>query len=73
MSDLEVLRSPIVRLKLTIDKTGNVTSAELFGSCGSDAIDQACRLAAQNWWFEPLKDPSGMPVDDVLLFAIRLY
>lgn len=58
-------------LKLTTDITGNVTNAEVYRSSGSNNIDQPCKLAAYNWWFEPPKDSQGKPVDDVFLFSIR--
>ncbi len=71
MADLLTLPSPVVVLKLTIDQTGNVTSAEVFRSSGSNDIDQPCKLAAYNWWFEPSRDKNRQAVKDVILFTIR--
>lgn len=69
--DLITLPSPVVVLKLKIDPTGKVTSAEIYRSSGSNEIDQPCKLAAYDWWFEPARDRDGKAVEDVILFAIR--
>lgn len=46
-------------LQITIDQSGNVNSASVFKSSGSNSIDQACRTTAYEWWFEPLKGKDG--------------
>jgi hypothetical protein len=38
-------------------------------SCGSDQIDQACRLAAYEWWFEPRQGRAS----ETFTFGIRFY
>lgn len=70
-ADLLTLRSPMVVLKINIDQTGKVTSVSIFRSSGSNEVDQPCKVAAYNWWFEPAKDKDGKAVKDVILFAIR--
>jgi TonB family protein len=70
-SDLMTRASPVVVLKIRLDPAGNVTHADIYRSSGSIDIDQPVKVAAYNWWFEPLKDPTGRPVNDVILFAIR--
>lgn len=61
----------VIVLKLSTDTDGNVTRAEVFRSSGSPGVDQPCKLAAYNWWFEPPKNPQGKPIEDVFLFTIR--
>jgi hypothetical protein len=56
-------------MELRIDTTGNVVAARIVQSSGSDQIDQACRLAAYEWWFEPLKGRST----ETFAFGIRFY
>ncbi|HEY7089106.1 MAG TPA: TonB family protein [Tepidisphaeraceae bacterium] len=70
-ADLMGKASPFLVLKIKIDETGKVTSADIYRSSGSNEVDQPCKLAAYNWWFEPAKDKAGKPVKDVILFAIR--
>ena len=69
-TDLMTRARPVVVLKISIDETGKVVSASVYRSSGSIHIDQPCQLAAYEWWFEPLKDKSGKPQKDVILFAI---
>ena len=71
MADLMTRASPMLVLKIHVDETGKVTSADVFRSSGSADVDQPCKLAAYNWWFEPAKDKAGKPIKDVILFAIR--
>jgi TonB family protein len=73
INDLMAVATPTVVLKLTIDESGNVISADVYRSSGSTNIDQPCQLAAYNWWFEPTKDKSGRPIKDVILFTIRFF
>jgi TonB family protein len=58
-------------LQITIDQTGNVKSASIFKSSGSDSIDQACRTTAYEWWFEPQKGKNGqVRREETFLFMI---
>lgn len=58
-------------LQLEIDSTGNVRRAQVTRSSGSDSIDQACRVSAYEWWFEPKKDKFGKPhASEKFSFAI---
>lgn len=70
-SDLMSIAAPSVVLKITLDESGNVISADVYRSSGSPNVDQPCQIAAYNWWFEPLKDKTGKPVKDVILFNLR--
>ncbi|HVT90001.1 MAG TPA: TonB family protein [Tepidisphaeraceae bacterium] len=70
-ADLMTGAQPAVVLKIKIDSTGKVINAEIFRSSGSSSVDQPCKLAAYEWWFEPPKDAAGNPTGDVILFAIR--
>jgi TonB family protein len=64
----------VLVLELRIDATGNVAGARIVRSSGSEQIDQAWRLAAYEWWFEPLKDKSGQPrASETFPFSIRFY
>jgi hypothetical protein len=33
-------------------------------------VDQPCRVAMYDWWFEPKKDAAGKAVPDVFRFTI---
>lgn len=70
-ADLMTLRNPTVVLKINTDETGKVTAVQVYRSSGSNDIDQPCKLAAYQWWFEPPKDRVGNPTKDVILFAIH--
>ena len=59
-----------VILKVAIDETGRVTDVRVARSSGSNEIDQPCRVAMYDWWFEPKKGPDGKPVSDSFPFAI---
>jgi len=72
-ADLMALASPTVVLKLTIDPSGKVVSATVYRSSGSNEVDQPCKLAAYDWWFEPARDAAGRPAWDVILFSIRFF
>jgi TonB family protein len=68
--DAFAMVNPSVTLKVNIDPTGKVTHAMIHKSSGSNEIDQPCLIAMYEWWFEPLKDKSGRPIPDSLLFTI---
>jgi TonB family protein len=70
-TDLMTMPTGSVLLRIKIDSTGKVISAEVARSSGNPIVDQPCKLAAYNWWFEPLKDKMGQPTKDVIMFAIR--
>jgi TonB family protein len=59
-----------VVLKVAVDATGKVTDVDVVRSSGSNEIDQPCRVAMYEWWFEPKKDARGRPVPDVFKFTI---
>ena len=59
-----------VELDVTVDRAGTVTNVEIARSSGSNNIDQPCRVAMYDWWFEPKKDATGRPVPDRFRFTI---
>ena len=59
-----------VELKVRVDPTGKVTNVDIARSSGSNDIDQPCRVAMYDWWFEPKKDAAGRPVSDKFRFTI---
>ena len=65
-------RSTLV-LDLQLDETGQVVSATVEKSSGSESIDQPCRIAAYQWWFEPAKDVMGHPTRDEIKFTIKFF
>jgi TonB family protein len=71
-ADMLNLRAPVTLiLALTLDETGKVISVQVLKSSGSNNIDQACKVAAYQWWLEPTKDKAtGKPIKDVVPFAI---
>jgi TonB family protein len=68
--DLSATETPQVILKVAVDETGKVTDVEVLKSSGSNEIDQPCRVAMYDWWFEPKKDTDGHAVPDVFQFTI---
>ena len=56
-------------MKIAIDATGKVTSADIIRSAGSVEIDQPCRVAVYDWWIEPAHDKAGHAVPDVIEFT----
>jgi TonB family protein len=62
---------PILVLKISITPSGAVKNVDVVRSSGSVEIDQPCRVAVYDWWFEPSHDKKGRPVADVVLFTIR--
>lgn len=69
--DLLALNGPTVVLEVHIDKTGKVTDVKVAHSSGSNQIDEPTRLAVYDWWFEPAKDKSGKPVNDIIFFTVE--
>jgi TonB family protein len=67
-----LLNESRIALVITIDPSGHVKAARIAKSSGSANIDQAWRLTAYEWWFEPRKDPTGKPTthDESFLFVI---
>ncbi|MBV8780462.1 MAG: energy transducer TonB, partial [Phycisphaerae bacterium] len=65
-------RSTLV-LDLQLDEQGNVSLVTILRSSGSPSVDQPCRLAAYQWWFEPAKDPTGHPTRDEIQFTIKFF
>jgi TonB family protein len=59
-----------VELNVSVDRSGKVTNVEVARSSGSNNIDQPCRVAMYDWWFEPKKDAAGRPLPDRFLFTI---
>ena len=70
MVDLAERNTAQVVLKVAVDATGKVTNVEVARSSGSNEIDQPCRVAMYDWWFEPKKDASGRAVADRFQFTI---
>jgi TonB family protein len=68
--DLADNATPQVVLKVAVDATGKVTDVDVIKSSGSNEIDQPCRVAMYDWWFEPKKDAGGHAVPDVFQFTI---
>jgi TonB family protein len=68
--DLSESATPQVVLKVAVDATGKVTDVDVIKSSGSNEIDQPCRVAMYDWWFEPKKDAAGHAVPDVFQFTI---
>lgn len=69
-ADLFSLRAGSLVLGLRIDQTGNVSHVKIIRSSGSEALDQTCKVAAYNWWFEPLTDKTGRRIADEFPFVI---
>ncbi|HWE02201.1 MAG TPA: energy transducer TonB [Tepidisphaeraceae bacterium] len=63
---------PVLVLKISVNPNGNVKNVDIVRSTGSIEIDQPCRVAVYDWWFEPSHDKKGRPVADVVLFTIRI-
>ena len=70
MIDLSQRSTAQVLLKVSIDETGKVTNVEVAKSSGSNEIDQPCRVAMYEWWFEPKRASDGRAVPDVFQFGI---
>jgi TonB family protein len=70
MIDMVQASATSVVLKVAVDATGKVTDVDVVRSSGSNEIDQPCRVAMYEWWFEPKKDAAGRAVPDVFKFTI---
>ena len=68
--DLYQRRTAQVTLRVSTDAAGKVTGVEVARSSGSNEIDQPCRVAMYDWWFEPKKDAAGNPMADTFSFTI---
>ena len=68
--DLSQRSTAQVLLKVAVDETGKVTNVEVAKSSGSNEIDQPCRVAMYEWWFEPKRGPDGRAVPDLFQFGI---
>jgi TonB family protein len=69
-ADLFSLRAGSLVLGLRIDSEGNVSHVKVLKTSGSEALDQTCKVAAYNWWFEPLTDKTGRRIADEFPFVI---
>ena len=70
MVDLAERNTAQVVLKVSVDATGKVTDVQVAKSSGSNEIDQPCRVAMYDWWFEPKKNAEGRAVPDKFQFTI---
>ena len=70
MVDLAQRTAAEVVLKVAVDSSGKVTDVNVLRSSGSNEIDQPCRVAMYDWWFEPKKNATGHAVPDVFQFTI---
>jgi TonB family protein len=68
--DLVAKGGASLQLKVRIDPNGNVTHVDILRSSGSNEIDQPCRVAVYEWWFEPTRSSNGQAVADVIVFSI---
>jgi TonB family protein len=68
--DLYQRKTAQITLRVSTDAAGKVTGVEVLRSSGSNEIDQPCRVAMYEWWFEPKKDSLGNPVPDTFNFTI---
>ena len=67
---LTELEDPTIVFKISIEPSGAVSSVEFVHKTGRITVDEPCKEAIYNWWFEPAKDKSGKPVADVVLFTV---
>ena len=68
--DVFSMQGARVVLHVATDASGKVTGVEVAKSSGSTAIDQPCRRAMYDWWFEPKKGREGTPLPDHFQFTI---
>jgi TonB family protein len=66
-----IMGARTVTLKVRIGPDGKVTGVKVHKSSGSNEVDQPCVVAMYDWWFEPLKDKTGKPVPDTILFTLN--
>ena len=71
--DLYQRKGAQVTLRVATDATGKVTAVDVVRSSGSNEIDQPCRVAMYDWWFEPKKDAAGSAVPDKFDFTIAFH
>jgi TonB family protein len=69
--DLLAMQFPTILCKVRIDKTGKVTDVRVVRGSGSEAVDMPVYRALFQWYFEPPKDKTGNPLEDVQLVAIH--
>jgi len=67
---LAELEDPTLVFEISIEPSGAVSAVEFVHKSGRITLDEPCKEAIYNWWFEPAKDKSGKPVADVVLFTI---
>jgi len=70
-NDLLSLMDPTVTLEVRADETGTVRDVRITRSSGSNEVDQPCKLAMYQWWFEPPRDSSGRPRPAVMTWTIH--
>jgi TonB family protein len=68
--DLYQRKTAQITLRVATDAAGNVTGVDILRSSGSNEIDQPCRVAMYDWWFEPKKDAAGNSMPDTFNFTI---
>ena len=69
--DLVSLPSPTVILLVRSDETGRPREVKIVRSSGSNEVDQPCKLAMYEWWFEPPRDAKGNPRPAEMLWTIN--
>jgi len=70
-ADLIAMGRASLQLNLFIDVGGRVTHVDVAHASGSNSVDEACQIAAYDWWTEPSRDKQGRPIPDVIPFTIR--
>lgn len=70
-NDLLSLMDPTVILEVQADATGTVRDVRITRSSGSNEVDQPCKLAMYQWWFEPPRDSAGRPRSSVMTWTIH--
>ena len=68
--DLLSLANPSVLLRVRADETGRVREVKIARSSGSNEVDQPCKLAMYEWWFEPPRDKGGRPLASEMLWTM---
>lgn len=69
--DAATSRQAAVGMAVSIDASGRVVNVRVLESSGfPDTIDLPVVRAVYSWWFEPLKDESGVPKPDVVLLRV---
>lgn len=70
-NDLLSLMDPTVTLEVRADETGTVRDVRITHSSGSNEVDQPCKLAMYQWWFEPPRDRTGRARPAVMTWTIH--